>query len=280
MSFTISKNKMSFVSDSNDKNIEYSNAADVYIAHDSQQLIGEIDVSSGSMNHFFAMVHVHFQGVSEANIPDCRINADWEGAGETTDLQLHPHMEPNSGQARGSGAFSFKDTLTKIHLIILPNTNARNNGQSFTIPANSKIHLSISPQDAVLSQLTFTGAAAPSAPPNVVTANTNSAEHTGTWVYRGNIERTGHNFHESPSGQEKGLFQLQQPTLTWIIYYHNGSSKWELGLYTDKLPDDHDFLAQSGHTGASMGIGAYATQDVDGIGYPDNTNMGGTLTIV
>lgn len=167
MSFQISKNKMTFLADSNEKNLAYSNAEDVYIAHDSHQVIGEVDVSGAGINHFIGMVHLHCPGVAEADMPECRISAEWDGSGETTDLQLNNHMGPDSGQSRGSGLFSFKDTLTKVTIMLLPNESARNASQPFTIPASSEILFCLSPQDAVLNQLSFSGPAVPPPPPTV-----------------------------------------------------------------------------------------------------------------
>ena len=161
MSFVISKNKMSFVADNNDKNVSYSNAVAVYIAHDDQILIDEIDVSDGNINHFIGMVHLYCPGVAAADMPDCRITSVWDGGGETTDIQLFHHMEDNSGQSRGVGTYSFKDTLIEVSLVILPNQAARDANESFTIPANSQILFSLTPQDAALNQISFTGPSVP-----------------------------------------------------------------------------------------------------------------------
>ena len=161
MSFVISKNKISFVADNNEKNLSYSNPEPVYIAYDSQQVIGEVDVSGAGINHFIAMVHLYCPGVAEADIPDCRLSAEWDGGGETTDIHLINHIGSDSGQSRGGGTFSFKDTLINVQLMILPNQAARNSNQPFTIPANSQVLFSLQPQDSVLSHLSFTGPSVP-----------------------------------------------------------------------------------------------------------------------
>jgi len=161
MSFQISKNKMTFLADNNEKNLAYSNVEEVYIAHDKQQVIGEVDLSGAGINHFVGMVHLYCPGVAEADMPDCRMTAEWDNGGETTDLQLDNHMEPDSGQSRGGSTFSFKEPLKNVQLLILPNQAARNSNQSFTIPANSQVLFSVQPQDAVLNQLSFTGPSVP-----------------------------------------------------------------------------------------------------------------------
>ena len=167
MSFVITKNKMTFHADNNEKNLSYSNPVEVYVSHDNQQVIGEVDVSGAGINHFVGMVHLYCPGVAEADMPSCRLSAEWDGGGETTDIQLLSHMEPDSGQSRGVGTFSFKEPLLKVVLLILPNQASRNSNQPFTIPANSQVLFSLSPRDAVLNQLTFTGPSVPIGPPAI-----------------------------------------------------------------------------------------------------------------
>jgi hypothetical protein len=82
MSFVITKNKMSFVADTNEKNLAYSNVEEVYIAYDKQQVIGEVDVSGAGINHFIGMVHLYCPGVPESDMPECRLSAEWDGSGE------------------------------------------------------------------------------------------------------------------------------------------------------------------------------------------------------
>ncbi len=161
MSFVISKNKMSFVADDSAKNLSYSNDDAIYIAHDDQLAIGDIDVSDGKINHFIAMVHLFCPGVAASDMPDCRISSGWDGGGETTDVQLFHHMENDSGQSRGVGTYSFKNVLSEVTLIFLPNQAARDANESFTIPANSQILFSIKPQDAPLTRLGFSGPSVP-----------------------------------------------------------------------------------------------------------------------
>ena len=167
MSFVISKNRMEFHADNNEKNLAYSNVEEVYIAHDKQQVIGEVDLSGAGINHFIGMVHLYCPGVAEADMPDCRMTAEWDGNGETTDIQLVNHMEPDSGQSRGGSTFSFKEPLINVQLLILPNQAARNSNQSFTIPANSQVLFSLQPQDAVINQISFTGPSVPVGPPAI-----------------------------------------------------------------------------------------------------------------
>jgi hypothetical protein len=161
MSFVISKNKMEFHADTNEKNLAYSNVGEVYIAHDKQQVIGEVDVGAG-INHFIGMVHLYCPGVPESDMPECRLSAEWDGDGETTDIHLINHGPPDSGQSRGVGTFSFKEPLLKVALLILPNQASRNSNQPFTIPANTQVLFSLSPQDSALSHLSFTGPSVPS----------------------------------------------------------------------------------------------------------------------
>jgi hypothetical protein len=54
---------MSFVADTNEKNLSYSNPEEVYISYDKQQVIGEVDVSGAGINHFIGMVHLYCPGV-------------------------------------------------------------------------------------------------------------------------------------------------------------------------------------------------------------------------
>jgi hypothetical protein len=54
---------MSFVADTNEKNLSYSNPEEVYISYDKQQVIGEVDVSGAGISHFIGMVHLYCPGV-------------------------------------------------------------------------------------------------------------------------------------------------------------------------------------------------------------------------
>lgn len=284
MSFQISKNKMSFVADSNEKNIVYSNAEDVYIPHDSIQVIGEVNVSAADLNHFVAMAHFTLPGVAENNMPECRISAEWDGGGETTDLHMSNHMGPGSGQSRGGGLFSFKDTVTQVVLMVLPNQAARDASQSFTIPANSQLHFAISPQDAPLNQLSFTG---PSVPPSGFTLSGSgvSGYYTGAWSYAGKVKRVGPNF---TSSTDVGIYRHDYGDYVYVLYYFaegiSESPIWVLTQFgnntgANSIAPNHNFLDAAGMTGTQIQLVSGSSQTVNGTLYPPSDALGGTMTI-
>jgi len=284
MSFQISKNKMTFLADNNEKNLAYTNAEEVYIAHDSHQVIGEVDVSGGGINHFIGMIHLHCPGVAEANMPECRISAEWDGSGETTNLQLNNHIGANSGQSRGSGLFSFKDTLSKVTIMLLPNQVSRDNSVAFTIPANSQILFSLNPQDAVLNQLSFTGPSVPSTPSGFTLSNT-TVDYTGTWQYAGNVRRVGPSFTTST---DIGIYRHDYGTAVYVLYYFaEGVSEaptWTLAQFgnntgANAISPTHDFLSSASMTGDQLAYMSGSSQTVNGTQYPPSDVLNGTMTV-
>mgnify|MGYP003309166014 CR=1 FL=1 len=274
MPLVIGRNTLSYTGDVSEQQVSYHNPEAILIADGVElALAPPISLSISDKCH-----HVRIQGnlnidVPYPDMPRVLLKVTSAAGTQAWHTTVYDSSQYN---ATIDTSTSDPDPISEVQICLMSKA-----GQSFTLPANSKIHFAVRGCDAVLgASHPVTGPSPPSGPSNIAIAGTTDPVNSATWAYAGELlERNGSNFQAAATtpifrreGAEGGV-----PT-TFVLYWRG--SYWSHHSYAPALPLDHSFLNQTDHVGASRGRAFWNSQTTDGFDYPTNPDTFGAGTTV
>lgn len=145
MPFSISKNSMTFTPDSAIQQTEYTAANPISIAQGTEYLLQPAMTLSADdkCHHITLQCHLLFPNVSAADLPRIRVRVT--SAQGTQQWYTTVYEALPDGSATVDTSTSMSEPITEVSISVCPK-----DGLSFTIPANSRIHMAVQGNDAAL----------------------------------------------------------------------------------------------------------------------------------
>ena len=152
MPLTLAKNTMTFESDSGQQQCVYKLTNAIVIAHDSQQTLMPafaFDIKD-KIHNGLVMAHMYFPGTADSDCPELLMTVTSASSCGQIGFGQSAHFESGSGEFRAVSSFYRRDPVTEILLVLRPNEAQRNSQTGFTMPAGTRIHVSITTNNATL----------------------------------------------------------------------------------------------------------------------------------
>lgn len=276
MSFTISRNKMTFASTEARSSLKITTTDDKAIEKGTTHVIATLSFNANdAIHHGHALIACSFPSTPVAQLPSLSLTCTAGGYVETIPFTVAMQSD---NFMRGHCVLSQCSAYTEVKVNITAQAGAH-----FIAKANTAIHVSLEPNDALLTESIMP--VPPALGPSDFTMSNTSGYYIGLWEYAGNVRRVGPSFGASA---DIGIYRHTYGSDVYVLYYFAEgvaqSPTWALTKFgnnsgANAIAPDHNFLSSPSMTGLHIEYVSGSSQVVNGTQYPPSNALGGTMVI-